>query len=195
MTRFRDMSLSVIATFAIATALACTTAACGGPGFDKPMTFGGRTVSVQMLERGRDVFNRYCSTCHGFDGKADTSTARTLDPKPRDFTLAHFKHKAAAGDALPTDLELGNVIRNGVPGTGMPAWPNLDDTDLDSVMQYVKTFSPRWLTEAPPASDGAPKKGPTGAMNVLPARNDAVSFRAAFGDRRDVGRDPIGAER
>lgn len=173
----------------------CLIAACGGKGFDGPLTLGGRTVEPQVLDRGRDVFNRFCASCHGFDGKADTPTARAIEPKPRDFTAAHFKHKLSAGDALPTDQELGKVIRNGVPGTGMPAWPNLDTAELDAVIQYVKTFSPRWRNEVPPGSQADPKKGPTGSMNVLPAANDAASFRAAFGDGRDVRHGRNGALR
>jgi len=172
------------------------TAACGGGGFDKPITLSGRLVDPQTLERGRDLYNRYCATCHGFDGKAETSQARALDPRPRDFTAAHFKHKIEPGDALPTDDELARIIRNGVPGTGMPAWPNLDPKDLDAVIQYIKTFSPRWRDEPAPGKQGAfappsiddgnralradVTDVSRGATNVLPAPNDTVSFRAAF---------------
>ncbi|MFO0748804.1 MAG: cytochrome c [Myxococcota bacterium] len=161
-------------------------AACGGKGFSAPMTLSGRVVSAELLEHGKDLYNRYCVTCHGFDGKAETPTARQLDPKPRDFTAAQFKHKASPGDALPSDAELGNVVKNGVPGTGMPAWQNLDARDLDAVLQYLKTFSPRWQSEAPQGSAPDSKKGLNGSMNVLPARDDAVSFRAALGNGRDV---------
>jgi len=121
--------------------------ACGGPGYDKPIQLGGRLVQPDVLNRGRDLFNRFCATCHGYDGKAETSQARQLDPRPRDLTTAQFKRVATPG-ALPTDAELTTIIRNGIPGTGMPAWPQLQGDDLDAVMQYLKTFSPRWNSEA-----------------------------------------------
>lgn len=156
--------------------LGATLLACGGPGFDKPMQLGGRLVQPQILERGRDLYNRFCATCHGFDGKADTAQARQLDPRPRDFSKAEFKRVATPG-ALPTDAELGALITHGIPGTGMPAWPQLEGDDLDAVVQYLKTFSQRWRD----ASPATPKKGPDGAMNVLPAGHDAASFRAASG--------------
>ncbi|MCC6623696.1 MAG: cytochrome c [Deltaproteobacteria bacterium] len=179
-------------------ALALALGACGGGGFDKPLMLSGRQVEPQTLERGRDLYNRYCATCHGIDGKAQTATGRALDPKPRDFSAAHFKHKVAPGDGLPTDEELGRIIQNGVPGTGMPAWPNLDAKDLDAVIQYIKTFSPRWQEARASTPVGAPTRGTaaidpvhralladvtdlTGAAtNVLPAPHEAVSFRAAF---------------
>jgi len=156
--------------------VAASLPACGGPGFDKPMQLGGRLVEPATLERGRDLYNRYCATCHGFDGKAETAQARQLDPRPRDFSKAEFKRVASPG-ALPTDAELGALITHGIPGTGMPGWPQLEGDDLDAVVQYLKTFSQRWQNESPPA----PKKGPDGAMNVLPVGHDAASFRAASG--------------
>lgn len=142
---------------AVALALACAglaIGACGGPGFSQPMTLGGKVVQADTLNRGRDLFNRFCATCHGFDGKADTSQARQLDPRPRDFTLAQFKRVESPG-ALPTDAELSRIIVNGVPGTGMPAWPQLEGSDLDAVVQYLKTFSQRWVHEMPPVTEKA----------------------------------------
>lgn len=148
--------------------------ACGKSGFEGPMTFGDRVVPVATLERGQDLYNRYCATCHGYTGKADTPQARQLDPLPRDLSKADYKRVSSPG-ALPTDKELADIIRNGIPGTGMPPWPQLEGTDLDAVIQYLKTFSPRWQspTSAPPQKEGK------GSMKALPAGSTAVSFRAA----------------
>lgn len=130
-----------------------TLAACGGNNhFSEPMTLGGRVVAPATLNRGRDVYGRFCATCHGHDGTAQTAQARQLDPAPRDFTRGEFKR--ASPGRLPTDAELSTVIVNGVPGTGMPPWPQLQGDDLDAVVQYLKTFSTRWRSEAP----AAPKK-------------------------------------
>lgn len=130
-----------------------TLAACGGPGFDKPIKLGDRVVDPDTLNYGRDQFNRFCATCHGYDGKADTPQGRQLDPHPRDFTLGQFKRVATPG-ALPTDDELSLTITHGIPPV-MPAWPQLEGKALDAVIQYLKTFSQRWTTEATPASKKA----------------------------------------
>jgi len=161
------------AIFIVAASAALSTA-CGRPAFDKPLKFGDRIVEVATLERGQDLYNRYCATCHGYSGKADTPQARQLDPHPRDLSVADFKRVATPG-ALPTDAELGRLITNGIPGTGMPPWPQLEGTDLDAVIQYLKTFSPRWENPVP----GAPQKGEKGSMKALPATRTAASFRAA----------------
>jgi mono/diheme cytochrome c family protein len=130
---------------ALASALATLVfAGCSPSNFTEPLVLGGRSVDPALLNKGQGLFNRYCATCHGYDGKADTPQARQLQPAPRDFTAAKFKHHAAAPDGLPTDAELQRVITNGVPGTGMPAWPNLKGEELDAVTQYLKTFSPAW---------------------------------------------------
>lgn len=168
-------SLRPFAALAAPVSLALSiSAACGKSGFEGPMTFGDRVVPVATLERGQDLYNRYCATCHGYTGKADTPQARQLDPLPRDLSKADFKRVSSPG-ALPTDKELAELIKNGIPGTGMPPWPQLEGSDLDAVIQYLKTFSPRWQspTSAPPQKDEK------GSMKALPAGSTAASFRAA----------------
>ncbi|MFT7581389.1 MAG: mono/diheme cytochrome c family protein [Myxococcota bacterium] len=121
---------------------------CGGDKFQAPLVLGGELVSVETLNRGHQTFGRFCASCHGYDGKANTPAARRLEPRPRDFTLAQFKHKSTPGEALPSDSDMANTVRNGVPGTGMPAWPNLSRADLSAVLAYIKVFSPRWRGDA-----------------------------------------------
>ncbi len=135
--------------------LAGLAAACGPSSFSEPVTLGGRVVTPEVLERGKGLFNRFCSTCHGYDGKADTAQARQLSPRPRDLTIAEFKHAEGGPGALPTDKDLARVISNGIPGTGMPAWPNLSAQEVDAVSQYLKTFSPKWRA---PAASGTTEK-------------------------------------
>ena len=36
--------------------------------------------------QGRQLFRRYCATCHGDDGKGDGQNASMLNPAPADFT-------------------------------------------------------------------------------------------------------------
>lgn len=42
--------------------------------------------SAKIAELGRPLFNRYCSPCHGIDGKAKTKTALKMDVTPFDLT-------------------------------------------------------------------------------------------------------------
>lgn len=132
----------------------------GPPPFTGPRTLkraGAEpvTVDAETLNTGQKLFNRYCATCHGYEGRGDGGGARNLDPKPRDFQAAEFLYASAGAGELPTDSDLRRTIRNGVAGRGMPAWGGLRDEDLGALVSYIKTFSPRWQADA-----AAPKPQP-----------------------------------
>ena len=73
-----------------------------------------------------------CPICHGHQGGGDGFMAEGLDPKPRNFT--DFKVMSRL-----SDMTMAHSIRNGIPGTGMPAW-NLTDNQINDVIAYIKTF-------------------------------------------------------
>jgi len=127
--------------------------ACGeGPRrFTEPMVLGGQEVAPEVLERGARVYGLYCVSCHGADGSGRAAATRSLDAPPRDFREAAFRYVSGPEGSLPTDADLEATIRHGRPGTGMPAWDGLPAEDLHAVIQFIKTFSPRWTGQAPPA--------------------------------------------
>ncbi len=95
------------------------------------------------------MFNTHCATCHGARGEGDGPASRSTAKPPRSFVAADFQHVSGEAGSLPTHEDLVNIIRNGVPSGGMPPWFQLSQSDLDAVAHYIKTFSPRWSTEAP----------------------------------------------
>jgi mono/diheme cytochrome c family protein len=101
-------------------------------------------VAAETLNHGQKLFNRYCASCHGYEGRGDGSAARNLDPKPRDFQTAEFLYMSTGDGTLPSDADLKGTIRNGVVSRGMPAWKGMQETDLDALVSYIKTFSSRW---------------------------------------------------
>ena len=83
---------------------------------------------------------------------ATRATARAplgVRPPPRDFTLGSFKFGAVPGGTLPNDDDLVRVVRFGLHGTAMRAWDGVPEKNLLAIIQYVKTFSPRWKDEEP----------------------------------------------
>jgi mono/diheme cytochrome c family protein len=74
-------------------------------------------------------------------------------PRPRDFVQARYQVRTTGPGELPTDDDLRLVLRNGMPGTAMPAWPNLSGDERDAVIAYIKEFSPFFEDEAPTAMD------------------------------------------
>jgi mono/diheme cytochrome c family protein len=99
-------------------------------------------------DRGRDAYQQYCRPCHGERGDGQGPSAWALRPPPRDFTQAMFKFAHVPAGSLPPDDELMRIVRQGLEGTAMRPW-NVSDRELDGVVQYLKTFSPRWKTEKP----------------------------------------------
>ncbi len=94
------------------------------------------------------VYRERCAQCHGEEGEGDGPAAEFLYPKPRDFTFGVFKYKTSHADSeFPYDQDLRKSIREGLPGTSMPAWgEELSDAQVDGLIQLIKEFG-EWAEE------------------------------------------------
>ena len=113
---------------------------------DRPLVLGGQTIAPAQLRRGAAAFTHYCRPCHGDAGDGAGPSGRGLQPPPRDLRLGVYKFAAVATGQLPNDSDLRRIIKGGLHGTAMLAW-DVPDLELDDLIQYVKAFSARWLTE------------------------------------------------
>ena len=98
-------------------------------------------AAQQEGEPGARVYAKYCAQCHNDNGDGRGIAAPYLSPPPRDFTSGRYKLRSTPGGYLPTDADLERSIRNGLPGTAMPAFPNLTAGELEAVIAHLKTFS------------------------------------------------------
>jgi DMSO reductase family type II enzyme heme b subunit len=106
---------------------------------------GGETAQVKQgadqaaIER---VYLRHCAQCHGEEGAGDGPAADFLYPRPRDFTLGVFKYKTSHADSeFPYDRDLKKTIRDGLPGTSMPAWSGiLTGPQIDGLINLIREF-------------------------------------------------------
>lgn len=146
------------------------------------------------LSRGKQIFEKKCSGCHGLFGNGrvsqDTNSSTNfndayhfLNPQPRNFTLGVFKSRTTPSGSLPRDEDLFRTITRGVrKGQIMPAWGNpadghfLAEQDRWDLVDYVKTFSDRFKTEeappsieipVPPFSGVSPKSGAEGLAKLV----------------------------
>ncbi len=94
------------------------------------------------LERGKKVYETYCSGCHGLKGDGAGPAASFLNPKPRNFVSAEYKFTSGSSGSLPTDADLLRVVTNGLHGSSMPSWKLLADQDRLAVVNYLKSFAP-----------------------------------------------------
>jgi mono/diheme cytochrome c family protein len=141
--------------------LALASGCAGDHPFSQAELLGGRSVDAATLNHGRDEYQQYCRPCHGENGDGKGFSAWALRPPPRDFTPALFKFGHVPVGSLPPDDELARIVRLGLEGTAMRAW-DVPDRELDALLQYLKTFSPRWHDEKPAAAI-EPSPDPFGA--------------------------------
>lgn len=128
------------------------------------------------VARGKALFAARCAVCHGEQGAGDGVVAASLSPPPADLTRARFS----------TEL-LTHVLREGVPGTAMPAQPDLPRADAQAVMAYVQSLGP-----AGPPPRASPERIAAGE-NVFAIRCAACHGELADGAGRAalrLGRPP-----
>lgn len=143
-----------LVTAATTTALLATLAAACAARDDwapEALLLGDVSVSRHEIERGRQVYAEYCVGCHGARGDGRGPAARMLEPPPRDFTKGIFKFAGVPSGTLPHDEDLERIIARGLFPSAMPDFPLLDAADRRAVVQYLKTFSPRWASSRPGA--------------------------------------------
>ena len=72
---------------------------------------------------GKRVFNSTCAGCHGLDGRGSDKAANIAGS-------AKVQHLS--------DAQVSSIISNGVPGTGMPAFHNLNHRQVREVVSYLR---------------------------------------------------------
>jgi putative heme-binding domain-containing protein len=72
---------------------------------------------------GRSAFNSSCAGCHGLDGRGSDKGANIAGN-------AKVRHLS--------DAQVSEIISNGVPGTGMPAFNNLSAHQIGSLVRYLR---------------------------------------------------------
>ncbi|MFQ5894445.1 MAG: ethylbenzene dehydrogenase-related protein [Nitrospinota bacterium] len=103
-------------------------------------------ATPELVAKGKEVYEKRCSFCHGEKGDGEGPVADYLHPRPRDFTQGLYKFRTTKTGELPTDEDLFRTVSLGVPGTGMPAWGEgtfrLPEAERWGVVFYIKSFFP-----------------------------------------------------
>lgn len=138
----------------------------------------------ELLKLGEQVYQRRCAGCHGDKGDGKGPSAAMLRIKPRDFTAGIFKfHSTPGADALPTDQDLFVTISHGLWGTPMPPWYDITSEQRMAVIQFIKTFSTRWLAEEAAAPITVPPEPAVSMQSVNHGRElYAANCRVCHGD-------------
>lgn len=111
---------------------------------DLPSAVRSAVDADARLQLGYAVYSRNCIGCHGINGDGKGPADPRLHIKPRDFTRGLFKFRSTPNLQLPLDEDLRRTIRQGLPGSSMPAFELLSDREIDAVIAFVKLYSPKW---------------------------------------------------
>jgi cytochrome c oxidase cbb3-type subunit 2 len=151
----------------------------------------GRTTAQESRDssRGRTVYDANCAICHGERGDGRGHEAQHFTTPPRDFTAGRYKIRSTGSGQLPTDDDLRRSIVRGVPGTGMVPHDHLSREEVDAVVEFVKSLSPRFATGSartplpmPPASPPGPAAVARGRQVYQKAECYECHGREARGD-------------
>jgi DMSO reductase family type II enzyme heme b subunit len=98
-------------------------------------------VKTDLLEKGKKVYFKRCVWCHGVEGGGDGPSADRLFTRPRNFIQGTFKIRTTDSGELPMEADLIKTVKNGLPGSAMPAWGEfLADDEIIAVVNFVKTL-------------------------------------------------------
>lgn len=88
------------------------------------------------LQKGQEIFNQNCVSCHGDKGAGDGAAAASLNPKPRNY-------RAPASQWKNGNTEAGvlKTLNNGIPNSPMVAYKFLGDENLKLLAKYVVHLS------------------------------------------------------
>ena len=90
---------------------------------------------------GGKTFATTCGSCHGLDGRGGERAPNIAD--------------SAKAQRL-SDAQIAHIIENGIPGTGMPAFHSLQDSDVKAVITYLRALQGNRKTAKLP---GNPDRG------------------------------------
>jgi len=82
---------------------------------------------------GRELYQKNCEACHGYDGAGKTAAAGGMYPPPLNLS------RGALARRKRTDGELFYFIRNGVRNTAMPGW-QLPDQQVWQLVVYIRNL-------------------------------------------------------
>lgn len=86
--------------------------------------------SPEARARGKELFHEHCVLCHGESADGHGVRHEGLSGPPANFTSAEWR-------ASVTPNQVFTVIRDGKPGTSMPAWRSLGDAGVTDLTAYV----------------------------------------------------------
>ncbi len=101
-----------------------------------PVTADG---SATADSRAAELYARHCGACHGSTGDGRGRAGRHLFPRPRDLRNDESR-LVSTRNGVPTPGDWDAVLRRGMPGTSMPAFDELRESDRNLLLGQIVEF-------------------------------------------------------
>jgi mono/diheme cytochrome c family protein len=89
----------------------------------------------QMIQKGKDLYNMNCSSCHGPQGNGDGPAGGSLNPKPRNF-------HATEGWINGREIKgMYKTLQEGIPNSAMASFNYLPPMDRFSIIFYIRSLA------------------------------------------------------
>jgi len=89
-----------------------------------------------LVEKGKQLFQNACASCHGAEGNGDGAAGAALNPKPRNF------HSVDGWKFGRKPTEIYSTIQKGILTSGMPGFDYMAPSDRIAIIQYLRTWMP-----------------------------------------------------
>jgi putative heme-binding domain-containing protein len=84
--------------------------------------------AAQAVTQGKALYDQYCTACHGANAGAGERAPAIVSA-------------ATSMRGQRSDAQLMAIVKNGIPGTAMPAWGNrLSDGDIANIGAYIRAL-------------------------------------------------------
>lgn len=100
-----------------------------------------RPKAKQAELKGGALYQKYCSICHGSEGRGDGHAAFFMSPKPRDFSTGRFKLRSTLPRQPPSDSDLFTTVTKGMHGSLMPSFEPLPEQERKHLVTYVRSLA------------------------------------------------------
>lgn len=119
-------------------ALAMTAIRLSGQPTSPHPTATGKSAGAEREFAGAVIYTQHCAACHGANGEGNGPASVWLYPKPRNFSAGLFKVQSTPAGFLPMDEDLLRSVTRGLPGSSMPGFSYLDESQRRAVVGFVK---------------------------------------------------------
>jgi mono/diheme cytochrome c family protein len=99
-------------------------------------------------ETGKQLYQQYCASCHGVDGRGRTPLANLFERKPPDLTRISLRGEGWFPEGMVKEIVDGRLVAHG--SREMPVWGEiLTPAQIQLITEHISSIQDRSPAAAP----------------------------------------------